>query len=104
MSSGRDEFLEKDLGKETTKKEAKVKAKPEPEAEPAKHIDYEQEQDKRNWWLNNTGGAAADNLTVRDYFAAKVLGTTQPINGAAWNAQWAYQVADEMMKRRALND
>lgn len=51
MTSGRDEYLER------TKK----------------HIDYDKENERRVWWLNNTGGDAANNLTVRDYFAAKVL-------------------------------
>lgn len=37
------------------------------------HIDYEVESDKRNNWLDITGGAAKDSLTVLDYFAAKAI-------------------------------
>ena len=37
------------------------------------HIDYELESAKRGNWLDITGGAAKDSLTVLDYFAGKAL-------------------------------
>ena len=81
----------------------------------SKHIDYDEEAKKRVWWLNNTGGAARDGLTVRDYFAAKVIQgmITQKdwfSNGSEWDsvdamtkayADEAYKFADAMMKERA---
>lgn len=77
------------------------------------HIDYEEENARRNWWLNNTGGAARDGLTVRDYFAAKMLAAKmlaaiadnyEPENEPEfWEgvAEVAYAAADAMMKERA---
>lgn len=79
MTSGRDEYLER------TKK----------------HIDYDKENERRNWWLNNTGGTAHDGLTVRDYFAAEALKLLNPSNGVSYNAAVAYDIADAMMKERA---
>lgn len=74
----------------------------------SKHIDYEAEAKHREWWLNNTGGAAKDGVTVRDYFAAKVLSAianeyepeTDP---EFWGgvAEVVYAAADAMMKERA---
>ena len=37
------------------------------------HIDYEEESTKRGNWLDITGGAAKDSLTVLDYFAGKAM-------------------------------
>ena len=84
MTSGRDEYLERTR----------------------KHIDYEAEQDKRNWWLNNTGGAAADGLTVRDYFAASAMQGMMASFGTKDEhvealVKSAYIKADAMMKERA---
>lgn len=74
----------------------------------SEHIDYEAEQNKRVWWLNNTGGAAQDNLTVRDYFAAQAL---QGLISRLYTEEsepleqdlvgYAYEYADAMMKERA---
>ena len=69
-----------------------------------KHIDYEEENARRNWWLNNTGGLASDGLTVRDYFAAKTLAAfiaMGPMVYATNVAENAYLMADAMMKERA---
>ena len=38
-----------------------------------KAIDYEEESTKRGNWLDITGGAAKDSLTVLDYFAGKAM-------------------------------
>ena len=71
------------------------------------HIDYDKENEYRVWWLNNTGGTVAQGLTVRDYFAAKVLSAianefkpeTDP---EFWGgvAEVVYAAADAMMKER----
>lgn len=98
MTSGRDEYLGR------TKK----------------HIDYDLEAKLRTWWLNNTGGAAKDGITVRDYFAAKALDVAfMRMNhnltydmGDEWTwgkveyemiAELAYKLADHMMKARVLD-
>ena len=74
------------------------------------HIDYEAEKDRREWWLNSTGGTTQDNLTVRDYFAAKAMssiieklheGMMCEPDVAHNTADEAYQFADAMMKERA---
>ena len=70
------------------------------------HIDYEEENARRNWWLNNTGGAARDGLTVRDYFAAEAMqvyltATMGQLVDATNVAENAYLIADAMMKERA---
>lgn len=71
----------------------------------SKHIDYEEEAKFRVWWLNNTGGAARDNLTVRDYFAAKVicgcLGQPDFDYSNEEYVRFAFIMADLMMKERA---
>jgi len=67
------------------------------------HINYELEADKRTWWLNNTGGAVKENLTVRDYFAAKAMIGLEGEGGAEYCATWAYRMADAMMKARELD-
>jgi hypothetical protein len=72
----------------------------------SKHIDYETEAKYREWWLNNTGGNAKDNLTVRDYFAAKALqvyltATMGQLIDCKNVAENAYLMADAMMKERA---
>ena len=68
------------------------------------HIDYEAAKQMREWHLNNTGGAAQDNLTVRDYFAAKAMqGIMTDPNlsmGRDEVAEWAYRQADAMLKAR----
>lgn len=79
MSSGRDEMLAK--GSTT----------------------YEQEKHKHALGVKNTGGLAADNLTVRDYFAAEALKMLNPMNGLDYNAAVAFNYADAMMRRRALD-
>lgn len=38
-----------------------------------KAIDYEEESTKRGNWLDITGGAAKDSLTVLDYFAGQAM-------------------------------
>ena len=91
MTSGRDEYLERTR----------------------KHIDYEAEAKRREWWLNNTGGQASAGLTVRDYFAAKALqgglhadvierlqDESLEVYFEAY-ATFAYSIADAMMKERA---
>ena len=65
------------------------------------HINYDDEAKKRVWWLNNTGGAAQDNLTVRDRFAIEIYASKNPANGAEFNAATAYAEADVLMKERA---
>lgn len=40
-------------------------------------------------------------MNLRDYFAAQVLASSGDGNNPRALAEWAYQVADEMMKRRA---
>ena len=72
----------------------------------SEHIDYDEEAKKRVWWLNNTGGAARDGLTVRDYFAAKAMqvyltATMGQLVDATNVAENAYLIADAMMKERA---
>jgi hypothetical protein len=69
------------------------------------HIDYEAEADKRNWWLNNTGGAVYGNLTVRDYFAAAAMRGMLASVGTNDEhvdklVKSAYIKADAMMKER----
>lgn len=68
------------------------------------HIDYDKENERRVWWLNKTGGSAAEGLTVRDYFAAKVLEgflVSTKFKGSIEDyAIDAYAVADAMMKER----
>ena len=70
-----------------------------------KHIDYEKTQTDRMWWFNSTGGSATEGLTVRDYFAAKVLEgflVSTKFKGSIEDyAIDAYAVADAMMKERA---
>ena len=80
-----------------------------------KHIDYDLEAKLRTWWLNNTGGAAKDGITVRDYFAAKAMqgGLHADVIEAlqdesldwyfAAYAKFAYSIADAMMKARVLD-
>ena len=77
-----------------------------------KHIDYDVEARLRTWWLNSTGGAAKEGLTVRDYFAAKAMTS---VMREIWPDQYcnretresiaetAYTMADEMMKARVLD-
>ena len=68
------------------------------------HIDYDKENERRVWWLNKTGGSAAEGLTVRDYFAAKVLEgflVSTKFKGSIEDyAIDGYAVADAMMKER----
>ena len=69
-----------------------------------KHIDYEVEAKLRTWWLNNTGGAAKDSLTVRDYFAAQAMAKMKWEAGLdVENAADAYAIADAMMQARVLD-
>lgn len=66
------------------------------------HIDYDKENEYRVWWLNNTGGTAAQGLTVRDYFAAKAMQALieKFDESPAESADEAYDWADAMMKAR----
>lgn len=67
------------------------------------HIDYQQEAEFRTWWLNTTGGAASQALTVRDYFAAKVMDALiHKVDFEEWAevAEAAYALADAMLKKR----
>ena len=41
-------------------------------------------------------------MTLRDYFAAQVIPALLDNNSVGYAAQYAYQIADEMMKARAL--
>ena len=72
------------------------------------HIDYDKENERRIWWLNNTGGDVRNNLTVRDYFAAAALqglisklytDESEPYEQDL--VEYAYEYADDMMKERA---
>ena len=66
------------------------------------HIDYDKENERRVWWLNKTGGSAAEGLTVRDYFAAKAMQALieKFDESPAESADEAYDWADAMMKER----
>ena len=66
------------------------------------HIDYDKENERRVWWLNKTGGSAAEGLTVRDYFAAKAMQALieKFDESPAESADEAYDWADAMMKAR----
>lgn len=68
------------------------------------HIDYDKENEYRVWWLNNTGGTAAQGLTVRDYFAAKIMSAFAAKEVVSSNpeayAVRSYEIADAMMKER----
>lgn len=73
----------------------------------SKHIDFEEEAKKRVWFLESTGGLASNGLTVRDYFAAKMLAAIadnyEPENDPEfWEgvAEVAYAAADAMIKER----
>lgn len=68
-------------------------------------IDYDQERQFRTWWLNGTGGTAAQGLTVRDYFAAMALQGMLAEDAESYTfqsaAEGAYQMADAMMEARS---
>lgn len=68
----------------------------------AEHIDYQKEAEFRTWWFNHTGGSAAEGLTVRDYFAAKVINTMidKYDESPSRLAAEAYKWADAMLKER----
>ena len=73
-----------------------------------KHIDYDLEAKLRTWWLNNTGGAAKEGITVRDYFAAKAMqvyltASMGQMVDATNVAENAYLMADAMMQARVLD-
>ena len=68
-------------------------------------IDYEEESTKRGNWLDITGGAAKDSLTVLDYFAGKALELiVEDDPNLAWEpgamAYAAYQMAEAMLAER----
>jgi len=71
-----------------------------------KAIDYEEESTKRGNWLDITGGAAKDSLTVLDYFAGKAIEgiCTAMLTKTRYNydllAADAYAMADAMLKER----
>ena len=64
-------------------------------------IDYEEESAKRGNWLDITGGAAKDSLTVLDYFAAKAMAE---LIGTGFLpsevADEAYDYAEAMLEER----
>jgi len=78
-------------------------------------VDFDRDRDANLSAFELTGGAASNGLTVRDYFAAKVIQgmITQKdwfSNGSEWDsvdamtkayADEAYKFADAMMKERA---
>ena len=72
----------------------------------SEHIDYDKEAKLRVWHLNKTGGAVADGLTVRDYFAASAMRGFVGSSRLAADvtdpklAEAAYLIADAMMKER----
>ena len=73
-----------------------------------KHIDYEAEAKFRTWWLNGTGGAAHEGVTVRDYFAAEAMqvylhATMGQLIDATNVSENAYLMADAMMQARVLD-
>lgn len=67
-----------------------------------KHIDYELENERRVWYFNKTGGDAASNLTVRDYFAAKAMQAllTKQDPKVVDITEEAYDWADMMIEER----
>lgn len=68
------------------------------------HIDYTKEAEFRTRYINHTGGAAAEAVTVRDYFAAKAMqGLVYEgrCKSADEIASVSYVIADKMMKERA---
>ena len=82
----------------------------------AEHIDYAQEAQLRFAWINNTGGAATNGVTVRDYFAAKAMQAilTSPeflsvvtaeqalgTNASERVSKIAYKYSDAMMTERS---
>ena len=74
-----------------------------------KHIDYDVEAKLRTWWLNGTGGADKDGITVRDYFAAKAMqvyltASMGQMVDATNVAENAYLMADAMMQARVLDN
>lgn len=55
---------------------------------------------------NKTGGNAfprstENGMSLRDYFAAKVLSNENNVGCPATQAKWAYEVADAMLAERA---
>lgn len=83
MTSGRDEYI-------------------------SKHIDYEAESKRRIDHINLTGGNVQGCLTVRDYFAARVMGAMigvipKTVKDAEL-AEAAYLIADAMLKQREKFD
>ena len=71
------------------------------------HIDYTKEAEFRTRYINHTGGAAAEAVTVRDYFAVRAM---QALIGNArlaikttdsMLAEASYQIADAMMTERS---
>ena len=66
-----------------------------------KAIDYEEESTKRGNWLDITGGAAKDSLTVLDHFAAAFLTNKWCAHTTAEEtAQKAFAVAEAMLAER----
>ena len=66
-----------------------------------KAIDYEEESAKRGNWLDITGGAAKDSLTVLDHFAGKAM--VEMMNYYTEDAQVAekaYNLAEAMLAER----
>ena len=64
------------------------------------HIDFDKAKEERYAWVNNTGGAAHDGLTVRDYFAAKAMADLMGYMSYEDVVAKAYAIADLMMKER----
>ena len=73
-------------------------------------VDFDKDRDANLLAFERTGGAAANGLTVRDYFAAKAMQALLSRQGVfdfamykddPWRcAAWAYDAADAMMRER----
>ena len=65
-------------------------------------VDFDRDRDANLSWFELTGGAAANGLTVRDYFAAKAMQALieKFDESPAESADEAYDWADAMMRAR----
>lgn len=71
-------------------------------------VDFEKGRDLRLWIMEHTGGPAAGGLTVRDVMATTAMGAimekylSDHIDTESFEfiAQWAYEMADEMLAAR----
>lgn len=85
-----------------------MNAKTEEAIREAKCIDYDKAAKERFWWLNKTGGAAEDGLTVLDAFAmAAMQGLLSDITVQAKKevfAEASYDMAEAMMNERTKRE